>query len=112
MRNLLLILCMMNAGWLHAQSLPDPTRPPQFKQENKVHLQPEERVQLTLGYTLTGQRPLIASINGKRYLVGDQMEDGSVLEEIHPGRVMLSREGRRFEVRMVSTPVKTRLNRE
>lgn len=81
-------------------------KPVDEKPEKKIEAKSMDQVGLVLSSTLVGPRSSLARINGKTYHTGQavrvQYEGERVafqVKEIHPRRVVLERDGTRFELK-------------
>ncbi len=110
-RAILLALLVLSAPHGRAaEPLPDPTRPP--IQGATKGVQWRDIGSLRLSYTLTGQVPAVAIINGERVRVGDSLGDSMVVSGIHPGRVVLMRGEQAIELSLVPVDIKGKLAME
>lgn len=88
---------------------PDPMPEPDSQPEKVPPDVTPESLGLVLSSTIIGPRGRVARINGKSYGPGQTVKvsnDGQEIEftlaEVHPRRVVLSREGKRFELKIPS----------
>jgi hypothetical protein len=85
---------------------PAPSEPPKSAQSEAQPITPAD-AGLLLTTTLLGARKKIAEINGKSYtigqrvkIVGDDLRASFRVVEIHPRRVILESQGRRYELKI------------